>query len=158
MTRWFHFLFLVLCLGAAVLAAGCGGGGGGAGPAPEPGTVVSKIAVLTGGEEVPPVSTNAAGSGTLGVNTTTGTASGSVSLQALPPATAVTDVHVHEGGRGVNGAIVVNLEDAGNGVWNVPAGKTLAPAQIDSFLAGTLYFNVHTEAFPEGELRGQIDQ
>jgi hypothetical protein len=48
-------------------------------------------------------------------------------------------------------------------VWSVPT--TLTQVQRDAiiagFLAGNLYFNVHTAAvggFPDGEIRGQIDR
>ncbi len=39
----------------------------------------------------------------------------------------------------------------------VPPSSTLTQAQFDALLAGELYFNVHTAAFPGGEIRGQID-
>jgi hypothetical protein len=34
----------------------------------------------------------------------------------------------------------------------------LGSASIADFTAGNLYFNVHSGAFPEGEIRGQIDR
>lgn len=163
MTRRIQNIFTGILLIGALFQYGCGGGGGGGSaavnePPPLTGTIISKAASLSGGEEVPPVTTSASGTGILDVSITTGAVRGSVTLQASPPLTSVRAVHVHEGARGVNGAIVIALENAGNNVWNVPAGITLTTSRVTSFTAGNLYFNVRTDAHPDGELRGQIDQ
>lgn len=163
MTRRIKFLVLNSLLIGAFFLSGCGGGGGNGGAPPVPvneplpltGTIVSKTAALSGGEVVPPVVTGASGSGILDVSMETGVVRGSVTLQALP-LTAVTAVHVHEGARGVNGSIVIALTNSGTGVWSVPSDKVLTTAQVNSFIAGNLYFNVRTDANPNGELRGQI--
>jgi CHRD domain-containing protein len=157
MTRRLKLLFFFVLLFAAVFQTRCGGGGGGgSAPAPPAGTVVSKTAVMSGGEEVPAVVTGAAGSGRLGVNDTTGAASGSLTIATAPTSTVIS-VQVQEGARGANGSIVIVLENSGAGVWSVPAGKALSPAQMNTFSAGGLYFNVRTAEHPIGEIRGQID-
>ncbi len=147
---------------AVLSQAGCGGGGGGSGAVNEPppltGAIVSKAASLSGSEEIPPVITSASGSGILDVSTTTGAVRGSVTLQTSSPVTPVIAVHVYEGARGENGGIVIALINSGSGVWSVPSDKVLTAAQVNSFLAGNFYFNVRTDANPNGELRGQIDQ
>jgi CHRD domain len=157
MTRRLKLLFFFVLLFAAVFQTRCGGGGGGGGaPAPPAGTVVSKTAVVSGGEEVPAVATGAGGSGRLDVNDATGAASGSLTIATAPTSTVIS-VQVQEGARGANGSIVIVLENSGAGVWSVPAGKALSPAQINTFSAGGLYFNVRTAEHPIGEIRGQID-
>jgi hypothetical protein len=152
------YFFVGILLMTAVSLVNCNGGGSGGngGTPPQTGTVVSKSAVLGGGEEVPAVTTAANGSGTLEVNTTTGAASGHLSIVTAPTSTIIA-AHVQEGARGANGSIVIVLENSGSGVWSVPAGSTLSQAQVNSFSAGSLYFNVHTLANPNGEIRGQID-
>jgi hypothetical protein len=45
---------------------------------------------------------------------------------------------------------------AGSGFWAVPANAALTIAQVTSFNAGELYFNIHSSANPGGEIRGQI--
>ena len=151
------FLVLSILLMGAFFLANCNSGGsGGTGTAPEAGTFVGKAAVLSGGEEVPPAATAANGSGLLEVNTTTGTVNGRLTIGTAPTTTIIA-AHVHEGARGANGSIVVFLENSGSGVWSVPAGNALSPAQVNLFSAGTLYFNVRTAANPIGEIRGQID-
>jgi len=161
MTRGKKILLFGILLIGVLFQYNCGGGGGGSGAVNEPpsltGTIVSKAASLSGSEEVPPVTTGAGGSGILDVSTTTGAVRGSVTLQTSP-VTAVIAVHVHEGARGENGGIVIALVNSGSGVWSVPSDKVLTTAQVNSFLAGNFYFNVRTDANPNGELRGQIDQ
>lgn len=115
---------------------------------------------LDGAQETPPVTTTAAGTGSLTVNADTGTVSGSLTI-TVAPATAIGAAHVHSGDRGVAGSVLIPLTDSGGGVWSVAANATpLTQAQKDLFIAGNLYFNVHTAAvggFPNGEIRGQID-
>jgi CHRD domain-containing protein len=157
MRRGGELLFLGILLLGMITQTNCGGSGGnGTAPSLPAGTIVSKTAGLSGGEAVPPVATSASGSGLLEVNTATGAVSGRLTIATAPTSTIIA-AHVHEGARGVNGSIVIVLENAGSGVWSVPTGKTLTPAQISTFSAGGFYFNVHTDAHPNGEIRGQID-
>jgi hypothetical protein len=153
-----NYFFLGILLIAAASLVNCNGSSGGSGTdaTSQPGTIVSKSAVLGGGEEVPPVTTTANGSGILDVNTTTGAAGGRLTIGTAPTTTIIA-VHVQEGARGANGSIVIVLENSGSGVWSVPAGNALSPAGVNSFSAGSLYFNVHTFANPSGEIRGQTD-
>jgi CHRD domain-containing protein len=157
MTLRNKYVFLGTLLMAAFVLVNCTGGGSGGGAAtPETGTIVGKSAVLSGGEEVPPAATSANGSGVLEVNTTTGTAGGRLTIGTAPTSTIIA-VHVQEGVRGANGSIVIVLENSGGGVWLVPSGSALSPTQVNLFSSGALYFNVHTAANPNGEIRGQID-
>ncbi len=70
--------------------------------------------------------------------------------------------HIHDLAAAAPGAaagpVIVPISEtpAGSGLWVVPAGKTLTPAQVVSFNAGTLYYNVHTTLNPGGEIRGPI--
>jgi CHRD domain len=119
----------------------------------KPGTV--KLATLDGAQETPAVTTTAFGAGMLSVEESTGKVSGFIVTSGLVSPTAA---HVHIGARGAPGAVIVPLS-GGPDVWVVPDGAAvLSAAQIAAFAANELYFNAHTAANPNGEIRGQIDK
>jgi hypothetical protein len=106
---------------------------------------------LTGTQEVPPVKTLARGSGVIEV-AADGVVSGKVTTRGIKG----TMAHIHEGAPGKEGKPIIALAPGPKGTWVVPAGSKLSPDQYKEFLAGELYVNVHSEAHPGGEIRGQI--
>jgi CHRD domain-containing protein len=85
----------------------------------------------------------------------------------------ITQAHIHLAPKGVNGAIVLFLFPVGPGVsgegWSVSgtvtAADVVAPATgtaptfaeiIAAIRAGNAYANIHTKAYPAGEIRGQL--
>jgi hypothetical protein len=105
---------------------------------------------LSGANEVPPVTTSAGGGGTIAIGDD-GSVSGSVTTTGI----AGTAAHIHEGAEGTNGPVIVPFEKDGD-TYKAPAGAKLTEAQMASFKAGKLYFNVHSAANPGGEIRGQL--
>lgn len=114
---------------------------------------------LRGAQEVPAVDTDADGACVIGVDYTV--------TPFLPPSSATLDVrcahnvanptasHIHDEVRGVNGGILVGL---GSPVSPIEATVELTSAsQVQKLLNGGLYVNVHSEAHPGGEIRGQMD-
>ena len=94
------------------------------------------------------------------------------------PADDVTAIHIHFGAIGEEGGHALNIFglpreddadmtfDAGfgtvMGIWD-NSDENLAPPpsfalsdSLDALFAEGLYFQVHTNAFPDGEIRGQI--
>jgi hypothetical protein len=106
---------------------------------------------LGGNQEIPPVTTLASGTGTLTVGADK-SISGSVTIVGM----SATVAHIHEAAAGTNGPIVVPLIKTSDNVWAVPAGVKLTDAQHESYKAGNLYFNIHSDAHKSGEIRGQI--
>ena len=106
---------------------------------------------LSGAQEVPPVQTSAAGSGTITVNDDM-SVSGSVTTKGVKG----TMAHIHEGAPGNNGGVAIPLEKKSDNEWAVPAGAKLSDAQYKSYKAGNLYINVHSDANKAGEIRGQL--
>lgn len=152
---------------ALALLASCGGGYGGSSttytppagaPAPAPMPMPSPTseqytAALNGSSEVPPNPSAATATGTLTVDTTTRSMTASVTTSGI----AGTMAHIHEGAVGVSGPIIFPLVEssyAGSGTWTTTA--TLTDAQLATLRAGKYYFNVHSMAYPNGEIRGQI--
>lgn len=109
-------------------------------------------ATLTGDQEVPPTGSTATGTGVATVNPETRLLTATVNTTGITG----TDAHIHEGAPGVSGPIVIPLTQTapGSGVW--VAAQTITAEQLAALRAGNYYFNVHSAAFPEGEIRGQI--
>ena len=119
---------------------------------------------LSGSEEVPPVQTDATGVIEI-------TPMGADSIAYSVNATnieGVTAGHIHLGKQGENGPVVVTLfnhDSPMNGVsetGTITADKLEGPMagmQISDLAAaganGTVYFNIHTEQNPDGEIGGQ---
>jgi hypothetical protein len=135
---------------AALFLTACGGGGYDGSSSAAPLSVV-RTATLSGAEEVPAVTSAASARGALVVDPVTRAISGGVTFSGITP----TAAHIHQAVPGQNGGIVVGLT-LGTDSATVPANTTLTQAQYDALLAGQLYFNIHSVANPDGEIRGQI--
>jgi hypothetical protein len=105
---------------------------------------------LSGSEEVPPVQTSGAGSGTITIGDD-GSVSGSVTATGFTP----TAAHIHEGAAGKNGPVIVPFTKDGD-KFGPAAGAKLTPDQLKAFKAGNLYVNIHSAAHPGGEVRAQL--
>ncbi|OUS32265.1 hypothetical protein A9Q98_01715, partial [Thalassotalea sp. 42_200_T64] len=122
---------------------------------PPPVTNTMTVAVeLDGFQQNPAVVTNAEGSGTLTLDLDTGALSGSIMTSGI----TATAAHVHKAFSGANGGVIVSLNQDANDAnqWLVADNTVLSSEDIQSFLAGELYVNVHSDANPGGELRGQL--
>ena len=115
-------------------------------------TLADEVTVaLSGQQEIPPVTTTATGTGTLTVGPDK-SISGKVTVSGV----SATMAHIHEAAAGSNGPITIPLTKVSDTVWVVPADVKLTDAQYESFRAGRFYFNIHSEAYRSGEIRGQI--
>ncbi|MEQ8369046.1 MAG: CHRD domain-containing protein [Alphaproteobacteria bacterium] len=110
-------------------------------------------ATLSGANEVPPITSPAAGSATLVLDTATGLLQWHIQAHDLTaPATVL---HFHGPGTAEqNAAVVLDIGRGGESPWQGQA--VLNQIQMDQVLAGLWYINIHTAAFPPGEIRGQV--
>ncbi len=127
---------------------------------------------LTGGEEVPPVTTTTRGSVQVTPNRLTSAIAYKLSLYNT---VGVTAAHLHCGVKGQNGPVVAFLFGQGggsqvNGTVNVSAndlavessGTTCSPAinnktdLIQALNDGRIYANAHSVSIPSGVVRGQL--
>jgi len=93
--------------------------------------------------------------------------------QTPDPADDVTGVHIHRGAPGENGPEVFGLIAPNSDLngdlvinaafqilvsaWDSNEGiSTTLGGEVENFFAGNLYVDLHTNAFPGGEIRGQI--
>lgn len=115
------------------------------------GQIVPMAVPLDGGQEVPGTGSTAAGMGLVALDPVAHALSYYVWVGGLTG--AETAAHIHGfAPPGVNAGVLQGLPLGTRklGVWNFGAANQ---AQV---LAGLTYFNVHTTAFPGGEIRGQL--
>jgi hypothetical protein len=109
-------------------------------------------ATLSGAEEVPPVETSATGTATATLNADTKEFTWTIEFSGLsgPP----TAAHFHgPAAPGENAGPVVGIEDLES---PSEGSVTLTDEQIAQLTAGQWYVNIHTDANPNGEIRGQV--
>ncbi len=131
---------------------------------------VHMIANLTGAEEAPnPVATGAFGTADVTVDVANRSVKVVLSVFNLP--TGSTAGHIHAGGKGAAGPVILDFTfpPGRTGDFNLVFNLTQSdlrprPDQgiltmddaMQAIAAGNAYVNVHTTAFPGGEIRGQL--
>lgn len=111
---------------------------------------------LSGAQEVPANASTARGFGV--VTLTDNETQIYVSLSFAGLGSNQTAAHIHSpGAPGVIAPILFNIGSSGttSGVF-IPLIFSVTPAQVADLKAGLWYFNVHSNNFPDGEIRGQI--
>jgi hypothetical protein len=110
------------------------------------------MATLSGAEEVPPVDTGGTGSANVTWNSETKELSWSIDFAGLSGPAAAAHFH-GPADPGANAGPVITIDD----LESPSEGKaTLTDEQAADLAAGKWYVNVHTEANPNGEIRGQV--
>lgn len=111
-------------------------------------------AVLRGQNEVPgPGKNDARGSATVRVNTASRKVCYDLSVSRLPRPTMA---HIHRGAAGVSGPPVVTLRTPSGGTSHGCARVSAGIARDLLRSPGRFYANVHSSAFPDGAIRGQL--
>ena len=109
-------------------------------------------AELSGANESPPNDSQAKGTAEASFDTETRELTWTVEYSGLSgPAIGA---HIHgPADAGTNAGIMVPLK---TGESPITGSATLSENQVAPLLEGKLYFNIHTQAHPGGEIRGQI--
>lgn len=146
LSRWLPAMALSITVASLVVA--CGGR--------DDDNFTVRETKLTATQEVGEVNSLASGTGVLTLNTDRGNLSGLVTVSGMTP----TMAHIHSGIAGTNGAVLIDLVPVSGQTnqYRVPDNTVLNPTQIAAFGSGGLYLNVHSVAFPDGEVRGQINR
>lgn len=112
------------------------------------------VAVLNGGQEVPPTTSAAIGTGFFTLDTSTAMLCFAISYTTLDA--AETDAHFH-------GPDAPFTEHPMNIIFGIPLGNPkqgcvgpLSGPQMGDLKKGLWYVNVHSSANPLGEIRGQL--
>jgi hypothetical protein len=141
----------------AVWMTACSGGGyGGGNGNPGGGNTYTISASLTGGAETP-------GNASTGTGMLTGTYDPAsykltYTLTWNKISGAPTEMHFHgPAAAGVSGPVAVSITGFSATVTGSVSGSAvLSVGQAGDLLSGKWYVNIHTAAFPNGEIRGQV--
>ena len=118
-----------------------------------PSSVTFSTTMLNGAKEVPPNASMATGTGTF-----TLTSSGlqyDITLKGLS-GSVITGAHFHRGAVGVSGPVLEPISFNTTTLRATGTWTDLTAGERDDLLAGRVYVNVHTNAYPNGEIRGQL--
>jgi hypothetical protein len=121
--------------------------------APVAAEMLSYKVALAPANEVPPVPTRATGSADLTYDTATRAVTWNITHSGLSG--APTAAHFHGPASPLENAPVI-VVFSGALASPIKGSATLTPDQAMQFLAGRWYINIHTPAYPGGELRGQV--
>ncbi len=114
------------------------------------------VATLQGTQEVPANGSPGIGNGIVVIDAAGTSLSYSVPYTGL--VSTVIANHFHRAAAGVNGPVIFGINQnigstSGTLVGTWPA---MTNAQVSDMIAGLYYLNIHTNAFPGGEIRGQL--
>jgi CHRD domain len=115
-------------------------------------------AVLTASQETPPTTTPGFGNATVTFDANRQNVTVTITVSNL--GSPINNFHIHKGAAGVAGPVVLNLIGLGgtfvNGTMTgtFPVDPTTAQEMVQN--PANFYVNVHTTAFPNGAIRGQL--
>jgi hypothetical protein len=107
-------------------------------------------ATLLGSSETPSVTSTASGTGTFTYNKTTYILSGTVTFAGITP----TGAHIHKGAVGTAGGVIFPLTPLTSPISFTSVA--LDATQQADLMANNYYVNIHSTAYPAGEIRGQL--
>ena len=117
------------------------------------------FAFIDGENQLPSNSSISTGFGVLTLDSARTQVEYDITLSQLS-ADSLTSAHIHNAGALLSGGVVKTLDFVdghASGVWSIADGtQPLTSDLVEELLSGRLYVNVHTNAFPAGEIRGQV--
>ena len=116
----------------------------------KPNPNVTYTTTLSGTKETTPNTSMATGTATLVFNTTTKT----FVITVVHNVAGITMGHIHKGAAGSNGGVVYPFTTLASPISYTSVALTVE--QEADLNAGLLYVNLHSAAFPGGEIRGNL--
>lgn len=112
-------------------------------------------AYLNGAQEVPAAATTATGYARIVLNEGAGTIQYTIVFNGL--AGTQNNCHIHAPAAiGASTGVAINFGVVGGTSGTITGSTTITPTQISQLRAHLGYVNVHSTAFPGGEIRGQL--
>jgi len=112
-------------------------------------TTVNFVATLNGASETPANASAATGDATLSFNTVTKIFTITVTYSGV----TATGAHIHKGAVGVAGPVIFGLPVTSPITYTSVALDATQEADLN---ANMYYVNIHSAAYPGGEIRGQL--
>lgn len=113
------------------------------------------VANINSAQEVPVNASTGTGNGYMVLNNAQNSLSYNISFTGLTG--NHTAAHFHgPAAPGVNAGVRFLLSNGGGASGNFVGAWAILPADVTSLLNQLLYVNIHTLAFPGGEIRGQV--
>jgi CHRD domain len=113
---------------------------------------VKFISTINGASEVPTNASTATGSATASFDKVTKILTLNMTYSGL----TATNMHIHKGPVGVSGGVLFGIGAAPFASPITYTSGALTQGQEDSLTNNLYYLNIHSAAFPSGEIRGQI--
>jgi hypothetical protein len=120
---------------------------------------------LTGSQEVPVTPSPALGTflGTLDLNGSSATLTFTMTYSTLLGGDVV-GANFHDAATGLGGpdvrdydpALFASPDGIFTGMWTSSDAQPLTPALVSDLQSGNIYFDIQTQQFPTGEIRGQL--
>ncbi|MGH2729399.1 MAG: CHRD domain-containing protein [Actinomycetota bacterium] len=121
-----------------------------------------RVASLSGENEVPEADPDGSGKGTIRLKKGDGEVCFTVKWENIG---SPTKAHIHDGPAGQNGGIVVTLFDSATALPSTISEVRGCAEDVDEELIEDIkknpeefYVNVHNEEFPNGAIRGQLQE
>jgi hypothetical protein len=116
---------------------------------PAPAATTNLVATIDGYQQVLANSSTATGAFAGVYTSSTRQLTYTVTFQGVTP----NNAHIHTGAPGVNGAVAIPFATLAS---PITGSVTLTPEQADNLLNNRMYVNIHSNAYPNGEIRGDI--
>jgi hypothetical protein len=127
---------------------------------PTSAAIINLTASIDGNQEVPPTGSLATGTGTMLYDDVTNLLNWDITYSAGSMVGTPTVSHFHGPAPvGSNAGVQVDIvANSGGSIASPMIGSaTITNAQEADLLAGLWYINIHSTAFPGGEIRGQVN-
>ncbi len=116
-------------------------------------------ATLSGGAEVPPVDSNGTGTGTFELSADESSLSYNITVSGLSGPLAAAHFHFSATGPAGNGDVLFDISDSIeeiSGEVTLEGTWPLSAEDVVNLRVNYVYVNLHTEANPSGEIRGNV--
>ncbi len=111
---------------------------------------------LIGGQEEPPNSSGGIGQAQVTIDPAQGRIAVTGRYSNLQGTASAAHIH-GSARRGANSGVILGLTVSGGSAGTISGSGMLTASEVQTLMDGLAYLNLHSSAFPGGEIRGQID-